>query len=256
MEDDEGDDEDDAAFVHRPAHPLPSKSSPIAAPNQSDASDAQVADAPQNARKVPPEVIAAYEAHIPLLHKRAESGMPQLYEQYQTFWVPQKSNFFLLTGSSVSTAVNTAPDDLGGDGTAATPIARSSTTSIQVHNPAFFFWDPLPLVLGGIRCPEPECRKPLKREGYVKGPRKVLIGAGGMAGESCFWICGSRYVPCCSSCQRISTPPDFGSFLEVQVHILRQREDAEAGRGVPELGPAHTGLATYASEVGVPGDHD
>ncbi|KAG8877849.1 hypothetical protein FRB98_006520, partial [Tulasnella sp. 332] len=203
VDDGEGDHENNAVFVYRPTHTHPLDSPSVPAFEKPSAADLELGDSSQLARKVPPEIFAAYEAQIPFLHKRTESGMPELYELHQTFWVPQKSNFFLFMGSSTRTTVNPTSSNPSDGCAAAAPVARSSTTSIQVHNPAFFFWDPLPLVLGGIKCPERECGKFLRREGYIKGPRKVLIASGGMGGESCFWICGVRYK--CTSCINAET---------------------------------------------------
>ncbi|KAG8991443.1 hypothetical protein FRB93_002784 [Tulasnella sp. JGI-2019a] len=215
--DDEIDEDDDGIFLHQPARLHTFSSSAASQPE----ADPQLGTS-RNSRTIPPQIVAAYEMHIPLLHKRTESGMPMLYEQYQTFWVPQKSNFFLLTGSSVGTLVN-IPDSANGSGSNATPVARSSTTSIQLYNPAFFFWDPLPLVLGGIKCPG--CKNALKRGGHIKSPRKVLIATSGPAtdvapsvGEACFWICGAWYK--CATCINTRTQKQGVAYQSWDQRIL------------------------------------
>ncbi|KAF7972322.1 hypothetical protein HWV62_18514 [Athelia sp. TMB] len=50
---------------------------------------------------LPPAVHETYTQHIELLKQHQDvSGVPRIYSHYGTFWLPQKSNYFLLHGKS------------------------------------------------------------------------------------------------------------------------------------------------------------
>jgi hypothetical protein len=57
-------------------------------------------------------------------------------------------------------------------------IGSKLPTPAEVYNPPIFFWDPLPLVEGGICCPSPECssrngQSKLSRWGWARRLRRV-----------------------------------------------------------------------------------
>ncbi|KIO19747.1 hypothetical protein M407DRAFT_11248 [Tulasnella calospora MUT 4182] len=143
---------------------------------------------------IPSGVLDAFKAHRPLLERGLECGRPELYETWCSFWIPRKSNFFVLMGAS--TASENAVTTSGGEGLAG--------TTLSVCNPSFFFWDPMAIALGGIRCPSPGCSKPLRRSSLVEEPRRVVFASTSSTLNSetmydgMFWIVGVRYR--CTHC--------------------------------------------------------
>lgn len=156
----------------------------------------QVADhpgSPKQTYSIPPGIFEAFKAHRPLLERRSERGMPELYETWNSFWIPRKSNFFILMGAS-TTSENTVITS-GGEGLA--------ETTLSLCNPSFFFWDPRALAIGGIRCPSPGCSKSLSAGSLLKEPRPVVFGSTSAPNretmyDGMFWIIGVKYI--CDHC--------------------------------------------------------
>jgi len=96
---------------------------------------------------LPPAVQEAYEKHKQYLKQVAgPKSIPHLYAIHQTFWVPQKSNYFILNGSK-------------------------KPQPSQLYGHRWFYWDPDYLVEGGFQCPN--CRAHLHRHGFTR-PRRVV----------------------------------------------------------------------------------
>lgn len=163
----------------------------------------------------PPSVQAGYKKHLDFLKQRDKDGMPELYRLFQTFWVPQRSNFFVFMDmDDAATPVYQADSGLGG-----LPLRPSSRTTVQVYNPSFFFWDPFPLVMGELKCPERECRKPLKRAGTLPlQPRKVVAEGGDLSGDAIFWIIGAQYR--CYNCKRLGGGNGFVCWASTDEALL------------------------------------
>ena len=91
---------------------------------------------------LPPSVHDAYERNIEFLKQtKGLQSRPHFYESRQTFWLPQKSNYFLIHGPS-------------------------KPQPSRLYNPRFFYWDPDLLVTGGLVCPI--CKSPLSRHGFTR----------------------------------------------------------------------------------------
>lgn len=138
---------------------------------------------------VPPGVLEAFQPHIPLLINRSARGWPKLYETCDSFWLPRKSNFF-VHDEGASTASENAVTTTGGEASTRTTRSRC--------NPSFFFWDPMPLVIGGIRCPSPGCSKRLSRAYFLKEPRRVVFASESAPNseticDDVFWVFGVKY---------------------------------------------------------------
>ena len=89
-------------------------------------SESETGTKPQSHRFLPPAVKDEYDKHLEYLKQTCgPQSKPQLYERLQTFWLPQKANYFLLNGT-------TKP--------------RPS----QLYNHRWFYWDPDHLVEGGL----------------------------------------------------------------------------------------------------------
>ncbi len=94
--------------------------------------------------------------------------LPNPYRQ-GTFWFAPKATYFLLR--------NRKP------------------TPQSLYAPQFFLWDPLPLVMHGIPCPN--CRNALCRDGHIRYPRRVVDL------KRSFWLIG--YIYRCSVCTNPNT---------------------------------------------------
>ncbi|KAG8893935.1 hypothetical protein FRB99_001623, partial [Tulasnella sp. 403] len=175
---------------------------------QADRSDAAY-ESRANASGVPKDVLIAFDNHLPNLKARGESGLPELYEKYRTFWVPQQSHFFLLM--SAPRMAKPRPDLTSG-------TRWHPDSTVTLCNPSFFFWDPLPLVPGGIRCPRPQCTKLLKHGGFGQAPKRVHIVSSGETSMPSttepstadgFWLIVAQYR--CPSCVDPDSPT--GTFM-------------------------------------------
>ena len=101
----------------------------------------------RNHHSLPPAVQEAYEKHIQYLKQMSgNKPKPHLYAVHQTFWLPQKSNFFIINGSS-------------------------KPWPLQLYGHRWFYWDPDYLVEGGLQCPN--CKAHLHHHGFTR-PRRVV----------------------------------------------------------------------------------
>ncbi|KAG8903237.1 hypothetical protein FRC01_009280 [Tulasnella sp. 417] len=153
----------------------------------------QPLNAPTSTRDtgLPPGVQASYSSHLPLLRQRSESGMPILYQAYRTFWLPRNSNYFVLTDPThpARTQVLNAP-----------ATGDPATAEVQMANPSFFYWDPLPLLPGPLQCLSPGCSYRLEHDGFAKVLKKVASQSGDPnAHWSGFWLVAARYK--CEHCK-------------------------------------------------------
>jgi hypothetical protein len=103
-----------------------------------------------------PAVHDTYQKHLHVLKETARHHPRSIYDTLGTFWLPQRSGYFILHG-----ALKPRPT--------------------HMYNPQFFYWDPDLLVEGGLRCPV--CRTSLQRHGYTR-PRRVVDL------EICFYMIG------------------------------------------------------------------
>ena len=61
-------------------------------------------------RPLSPAVHDAYEIHIEFLKQtKGMSPRPRLYGTHQTFWLPQKNNYFIIRGTKTSTYLVVQP---------------------------------------------------------------------------------------------------------------------------------------------------
>ncbi|KAG9033551.1 hypothetical protein FS837_002437, partial [Tulasnella sp. UAMH 9824] len=140
---------------------------------------------------LPPGVQAAYSSHLPLLRQRSESGMPILYQAYRTFWLPRNSNYFVLTDPTHPARAHVLNAPTSGD---------TSTADVQVSNPSFFYWDPLPLQPSPMQCLSPSCSHHLEHDGFAKVLKKVANQSDDSnAPSSGFWLVAARYK--CEHCK-------------------------------------------------------
>ena len=87
-------------------------------------------------RYLPPIVNESYQHHIDYIKKTKGVDLkPRIYAVNGTFWLPRKSNFFILHG-------------------------HSKPRPSQLYMPRFFLWDPEHLIQGSLQCPK--CRSPLE----------------------------------------------------------------------------------------------
>ncbi|KAG9223671.1 hypothetical protein CCMSSC00406_0008554 [Pleurotus cornucopiae] len=133
-------------------------------------------------RRLPPWLQGEFEHHLAESSKRASDGLPALYRDHQTFWFPRPATFFRLQEKSISPQI--------------------------LYNYQFFLWDPLPLVPGGIICPNKGCTERLWRHDHVRYPRRVVDL------HSTFWIIGYRYR--CPRCRH----PEQVKFRSWDTRIL------------------------------------
>ncbi|KIO19745.1 hypothetical protein M407DRAFT_30600, partial [Tulasnella calospora MUT 4182] len=165
--------------------------------------------------QVPLDVMAAYTSHAALLQSRTDAGLPQLYAAFQTFWIPRRANYFVLMGGTGSGLPYPAITSQGG--------GPGSSTAVHLSNPSFFFWDPLPLVPGGIRCPANECSNFLQQAGLVKQPKRVYMeGNSAVSNDPYvgFWIIAARYK--CQNCgvRGTANPKVYSTYVAWDQKIL------------------------------------
>jgi hypothetical protein len=116
-------------------------------------------------KPLPPAVKDAYQKALEYLRQTSgPKSKPKLYEVLQTFWIPQKANFFLLHG-------------------------KSKPCPEQLYNYRWFYWDPDHLVEGGLKCPN--CNNPLDHHGFTR-PRRVVDL------EDVYYMIGQRHL--CRHC--------------------------------------------------------
>lgn len=117
--------------------------------------------------------------------------MPVLYQAYRTFWLPRNSNYFVLTDPTHPARTHVLNAPTSGD---------SSTADVQVSNPSFFYWDPLPLQPSPMQCLSPDCSHLLEHDGFAKVLKKVASQSGDSnAPSSGFWLVAARYK--CEHCK-------------------------------------------------------
>ncbi|KAG8919344.1 hypothetical protein FRC01_001333 [Tulasnella sp. 417] len=124
----------------------------------------------RSAGSIPPGVLDAFKEYLPLLEGLSEPGLPLLYEAWGSFWV-------------------------GGEG--------STDTTNSACNPPLFFWDPMAIVVSGVRCLAPGCSKPMSRASILEEPRSVVITPTSVSNskavyDDLFWIIGASYR--CDQC--------------------------------------------------------
>lgn len=98
----------------------------------------------------------------------SDSGVPKLYTDLQTCWVPRPSPFFMLSETNPQPSPH------------------------QLYQHRYFYWDPQYLLPRRV-LPCPGCQKPLTRHGKVERPRRVI----GL--EEAYYLMGVRYK--CSNCR-------------------------------------------------------
>lgn len=151
-------------------------------------------------RPLSPAVHDAYEMHIESLKQtKGMSARPHLYGTHQTFWLPQKSNYFIIQGAS-------------------------KPRPTQLYNPRFFYWDPDLLVEGGLKCPN--CRTALRRHGFTRARRVVDL-------ENCFYMIGERHL--CPQCKHPKTNAHSLTFNSWDPRILAMLPPALAAEFPAQL---------------------
>ncbi|KAJ7060520.1 hypothetical protein C8F01DRAFT_951498, partial [Mycena amicta] len=103
-----------------------------------------------------------------------------------TFWMPQKSRFFILTGNHQPTAE-------------------------ALYNPRIFYWDPDRLLPQGVPCPN--CGIKLKRHEYTR-PRRVVDF------QNCFYLIGQRYL--CPHCRNPKSQKKTVTFNSWDSRIMEK----------------------------------
>jgi hypothetical protein len=137
-------------------------------------------------RPLPPAVKIAYEKNLEYLKQASgPQSKPRLYEVHQTFWIPRKSNYFLLHG-----AAKPRPETL--------------------YNHRWFYWDPDHLVEGGLRCPI--CSTLLHRHGFTR-PRGVVDL------KEVFYVIGQQHQ--CLQCRNPTTNEKSVTFNSWDPRIMK-----------------------------------
>jgi hypothetical protein len=154
----------------------------LAPPAQSDGTLSR------NADRLPDSVRQWLEKCRDIYFNKREitNDTPRLYSDLSSFWVPPESRLF-----------SGAPE-------AQAPLR-------------FFFWDPRPLVQGGIKCPNRRCQAKLSRLNEVYNLRRV------MDLNDSYWLIGTRYR--CILCSRSANPAaqrSFRSWESIIIDILPQ----------------------------------
>ncbi|KAG8919342.1 hypothetical protein FRC01_001331, partial [Tulasnella sp. 417] len=200
--------------------------------------------------QVPQDVMAAYTSHAALLQSRTDSGLPQLYAAFQTFWVPRRANYFVLMGGAGSGLPYPAITAQGG--------GPGSSTAVHLSNPSFFYWDPLPLVPGGIRCPANECSNLLQHAGLVKQPKRVYMeGNTAVSNDPYvgFWIVAARYK--CQNCgvRGTANPKVYSSYVAWDQKVLEGLPPLIRSE-FPAVEKKKNGKkAFFAAEIALPPEH-
>ncbi|KAG8990952.1 hypothetical protein FRB90_001532 [Tulasnella sp. 427] len=200
--------------------------------------------------RVPQDVLAAYASHSALLQSRTETGLPQLYAAFQTFWIPRRANYFILMGGAGGgLPYHTLTAQGGGPG---------SSTSVHLSNPSFFYWDPLPLVPGGVRCPAPGCTNVLHQAGLVKNPKRVFIEGNDVVSKDPyvgFWVVAAKYK--CHRCgvRGTSNPKVYSSYVAWDQRILEQLPPLVRSE-FPAVEKRRNGRKSlFAAELALPPEH-
>ncbi|KAG9033553.1 hypothetical protein FS837_002439, partial [Tulasnella sp. UAMH 9824] len=200
--------------------------------------------------QVPQDVMAAYASHSALLQSRTDTDLPQLYAAFQTFWIPRRANYFVLMGGAGSGLPYSAITSQGG--------GPGSSTAVHLSNPSFFFWDPLPLVPGGIRCPASECSNLLQQAGLVKQPKRVYMeGNTAVSNDPYigFWIVAARYK--CQNCgvRGTANPKVYSTYVAWDLKIL-ERLPPLVRAEFPAVERKKGGRkAFFAAEIALPAEH-
>ncbi|KAG8918688.1 hypothetical protein FRC01_001719, partial [Tulasnella sp. 417] len=200
--------------------------------------------------QVPQDVMAAYTSHAALLQSRTDSGLPQLYAAFQTFWVPRRANYFVLMGGAGSGLPYPAITAQGG--------GPGSSTAVHLSNPSFFYWDPLPLVPGGIRCPANECSNLLQHAGLVKQPKRVYMeGNAAVSNDPYvgFWIVAARYK--CQNCgvRGTANPKVYSSYVAWDQKVLEGLPPLIRSE-FPAVEKKKNGKKSFfAAEIALPPEH-
>ncbi|KAG9006105.1 hypothetical protein FRB90_010067 [Tulasnella sp. 427] len=147
--------------------------------------------APNRDSKLPPGVQSAYSFHLPLLRQRSATGMPVLYQSYRTFWLPRNSNYFVMMDPT---------HPARGQMLNAITSPEASGSNLQLSNPSFFYWDPLPLLPRPMKCLFAECSGSLEHDGFAKVLKKVSSQTESHDEPwSGFWLVSARYK--CEKCK-------------------------------------------------------
>ncbi|KAG8960339.1 hypothetical protein FRC05_006978 [Tulasnella sp. 425] len=198
--------------------------------------------------QVPEDVMAAYASHAALLQSRTETGLPQLYAAFQTFWIPRRANYFVLMGGTGGGLPYQALTSQGG--------GPGSSTAVHLSNPSFFYWDPLPLVPGGVRCPAAACSNLLSHAGLVKQPKRVYIeGVSARDPYVGFWIVAARYK--CQKCgvRGTANPKVYSSYVAWDQRILENLPPLIRSE-FPAVERKRQGRKVFfAAEVALPAQH-
>jgi len=142
--------------------------------------DTTTSDSQRKRCSLPPAVQDAYDRHLQYLKQvSGPKSRPHLYEIHQTFWLPQKANFFMLNSSNKP---------------------RPS----QLYGHRWFYWDPDYLVEGGLHCPN--CKSHLHRHGFTR-PRRVVDL------QNVFYMIGQRHrCPSCRNAKSNNQSVTFNSW--------------------------------------------
>ncbi|KAG8921184.1 hypothetical protein FRC00_009025, partial [Tulasnella sp. 408] len=200
--------------------------------------------------QIPQDVMAAYASHSALLQSRTDTGLPQLYAAFQTFWIPRRANYFVLMGGAGSGLPYSAITSQGG--------GPGSSTAVHLSNPSFFFWDPLPLVPGGVRCPANECQNLLQQAGLVKQPKRVYMeGNTAVSNDPYvgFWIVAARYK--CQNCgvRGTANPKVYSTYVAWDQKILEVLPPLVRAE-FPAVEKRRNGRkAFFAAEIALPAEH-
>ncbi|KAG8981366.1 hypothetical protein FRB90_007304, partial [Tulasnella sp. 427] len=200
--------------------------------------------------RVPQDVLAAYASHSALLQSRTETGLPQLYAAFQTFWIPRRANYFILMGGAGGGLPYHALTAQGG--------GPGSSTSVHLSNPSFFYWDPLPLVPGGVRCPAPGCTNVLQQAGLVKNPKRVFMEGNDVVSKDPyvgFWVVAAKYK--CYQCgvRGTTNARVYSSYVAWDQRILEQLPPLVRSE-FPAVEKRRNGRKSlFAAELALPPEH-
>ena len=133
---------------------------------------------------LPPIVNDSYQHHIDYIKKTKGVDLkPHIYTVNGTFWLPHKSNFFILHG-------------------------HSKPWLSQLYMPHFFLWDPEHLIQGGLQCLK--CQSPLKWLQFTHSHQAVDL-------KGCFYMIGQCH--CCLKCKNPQSGKHTMTYNSWDPHI-------------------------------------
>ena len=140
----------------------------------------------KHARVRPPKWLSdVLKEKLQIVEKRDKLNKYSFYDEHESFWLPQKSNWFKMMKAKI----------LGPE---------------LLYEQRWFFWDPMQLTR--IQCPRERCNSWLTRHNICKRPRRCVDLNDG------FWMIGARYK--CPTCKNKSQKKTV-TFMSWDSNIIK-----------------------------------